>query len=51
MIDKSIPHVAVLLVHKNSTEYPRYELPEAIASSLSGPAGKKIGCASRWIRS
>lgn len=45
MIDKSIPHVAVLLVHKNPTEYPRYELPEGYRFESFRPGREED-----WVR-
>ena len=45
MIDKTIPHVAVLLVHKNPTEYPRYELPEGYSFASFRP-----GLEEDWVR-
>ena len=45
MIDKTIPHVAVLLVHKNPAEYPRYSLPEGYRFEAFRP-----GREADWVR-
>lgn len=45
MIDKSIPHVAVLLVKNDPADYPRYHLPEGYSFESFRPGREED-----WIR-
>lgn len=45
MIDKTIPHVAVLLVKNDPTDYPRYSLPEGYSFESFRP-----GREDDWVR-
>lgn len=45
MINKSIPHVPVLLTHKNPAEYPHYDLPEGYRFEAYKPGREED-----WVR-
>ena len=45
MIDKTLPHVAVLLVKNNPADYPRYDLPEGYSFESFRP-----GREDDWVR-